>query len=72
ELCDIYKVKDTVKDVKTAVGGNLSMSSYYWSSSQDASYYYGAYVVYFSDGYVYSGYKNHDLDVLVLQAFNAE
>ena len=72
ELCDIYKVKDTVKDVKTAVGGNLSMSSYYWSSSQDASYYYGAYVVYFRDGSVYSGYKNHDNDVLVLQAFNAE
>ena len=73
ELCDIYKVKDTVKDVKTAVGGNLSMSSYYWSSSQNASNYSGAYLVYFSDGYVYfNTYKYGNDYVLVLQAFNAE
>ena len=72
ELCDIYKVKDTVKDVKTAVGGNLSMSSYYWSSSQYASGYYGAYQVSFSDGYVYGDSKIYSYYVLVLQAFNAE
>ena len=73
ELCDIYKVKDTVKDVITAVGGNLGMSSYYWSSSQLASYYYYAYGVDFSDGYVSSyGYKYASSNVLVLQAFNAE
>ena len=72
ELCDIYKVKDTVKDVKTAVGGNLSMSSYYWSSSQNASYYDGAYVVNFSFGYVDFTSKTSNDNVLVLQAFNAE
>ena len=72
ELCDIYKVKDTVKDVITAVGGNLYMSSYYWSSSQYASNNYGAYQVNFSDGVVSNDYKDYNLIVLVLQAFNAE
>ena len=73
ELCDIYKVKDTVKDVITAVGGNLGMSSYYWSSSQLASFDYTAYEVGFSDGYVSTYYtKNFNDNVLVLQAFNAE
>ena len=73
ELCDIYKVKDKVKDVITAVGGNLRMSSWYWSSSQLASSSSYAYKVDFSDGYVGSySYKSNNLDVLVLQAFNAE
>ena len=72
ELCDIYKVKDTVKDVITAVGGNLGMSSYYWSSSQIASCNYYACKVDFSDGYVYYNNKNSTDSVLVLQAFNAE
>ena len=72
ELCDIYKVKDTVKDVITAVGGNLSMSSYYWSSSQSASSSKYAYGVGFSDGNVYDYLKNCNYYVLVLQAFNAE
>ena len=72
ELCDIYKVKDTVKDVITAVGGNLGMSSYYWSCSQYASYYYNACRVGFSGGSVSSYYKYYDDSVLVLQAFNAE
>ena len=77
ELCDIYKVKDTVKDVITAVGGNLSMSFWYWSSSQVASGNSGAYRVNFSYGGVSSvngsyGFKDNDDDVLVLQAFNAQ
>ena len=72
ELCDIYKVKDIVKDVITAVGGNLSMNSWYWSSSQSASYYDSAYRVDFSDGDVGSSYKGSYNNVLVLQAFNAE
>ena len=72
ELCDIYKVKDTVKDVITAVGGNLGMSSYYWSSSQYASGDNRAYLVDFSDGYVISYAKYFNSYVLVLQAFNAE
>lgn len=72
ELCDIYKVKDTVKDVITVVGGNLSMSSWYWSSSQSAFYYDSAYKVDFSDGFVNNGDKYFDYDVLVLQVFNAQ
>ena len=72
ELCDIYKVKDTVKDVITAVGGNLGMSSYYWSSSQYASSDYNACGVGFSGGYVYYDRKSTSDNVLVLQAFNAE
>ena len=72
ELCDIYKVKDTVKDVITAVGGNLGMSSYYWSSSQYASSDYNACGVGFSGGYVYYDRKSINDNVLVLQAFNAE
>ena len=73
ELCDIYKVKDTIKDVITEVGGNLGMSSYYWSSSQFASYYFSAYLVDFYDGDLSNGdSKDYSSDVLVVQAFNAK
>ena len=72
ELCDIYKVKDTVKDVITVVGGNLSMSSWYWSSSQNASGSSFAYLVDFSDGDVSNYSKLTNNSVLVLQVFNAQ
>ena len=73
ELCDIYKIKDTISDVITTVGGNLSMNIYYWSSSQSSSYGYYAYVVDFSGGYMGSGsYKYDKHNVLVVQAFNGQ
>ena len=72
ELCDIYKVKDTISDVITTVGGSLALSTYYWSSSQDASSYYYAYQVYFGYGGGSTYDKSSNRYVLVMQAFNAQ
>lgn len=74
ELCDIYKIKDTISDVITTVGGNLIMSYWYWSSSQYASGSNYAYPVDFSSGNVdYDCWnKSYNLNVIVIQSFNAE
>ena len=72
ELYEVYTNKEVVEASLTAVGGFTIGTSYYWSSSQYASYYSNAYRVSFSIGYVYDDRKGDKSYVLVLQAFNAE
>ena len=72
ELYEVYTNKEVVQASLTAVGGFTIGTSYYWSSSQYASYNNYAYEVDFSDGNVYGSYEYYDINVLVLQAFNAE
>ena len=72
ELYDVYTNKEVVQTSLTAAGGFTLGTSYYWSSSQDASYYYLAYRVAFIDGVVYGNGKGSTFYVLVVQAFNAE
>ena len=70
ELYKIYENKATIQTSLDAAGGFYIGTYSYWSSSQDASYYWDACYVYFYDGYVYSSGKDCDNYVLVLQAFN--
>ena len=72
ELYDVYTNKEEVQTSLTAVGGFTIGTSYYRSSSQNASTCNGAYLVNFSDGFVGISSKNFNYNVLVLQAFNAE
>ena len=72
ELYDVYTNKEVVQTSLTAAGGFTIGTSYYWSSSQDASTSSHAYVVDFSDGYVGYNSKYGNKYVLVIQAFNAE
>ena len=73
ELCEVYKNKDVIQTSLTKASGFKIGISWYWSSSQDASY-YGAHAhkVYFSNGYVGSYGKYSNDDVFVLQALTAK
>ena len=53
ELAEMYKNKDVVNSVLSAVGGTQIYSSYYWSSSQYSSTCSYAWSLDFSDGYLY-------------------
>ena len=72
ELYDVYTNKTTIKASMNAVGGFNVESGYYWSSSQSASIYIGAYVLNFYSGFVDNYGKDGSNNVLVLQALNAE
>ena len=73
ELCEVYKNKDVIQKSLTKASGFTIGTSYYWSSSQYASYSLNVYVVYFYDGGVYNSDKYlNTYGVLVLQALTAK
>ena len=69
ELAELYKNKEIVNSVLSAVGGTQIYSSYYWSSSQYSSGYSDAWQLIFSDGYLYDGNKFNDSFVCCVRAF---
>ena len=69
ELYDVYTNKDVVQASLSAVSDFTIGTSYYWSSSQDASKYNYAYIVNFSNGSVFGDFKCNHWYVLVIQAF---
>ena len=52
ELSMLYRVKDIVNSALEKAGGTKIADAGYWSSSQDASFKYGAWYVWFGDGYL--------------------
>ena len=72
ELCEVYKNKEVIQTSLDAASGFTLGTSYYWSSSQYASYYDNACRVYFSNGYVNGSYKDGNNNVFVLQALTAK
>ena len=72
ELYDVYTNKEVVQTSLNAAGGFTLGTSYYWSSSQDASYDYFASLVYFGSGYVYGNNKSNYNNVFVLQTLTAK
>ena len=72
ELCEVYKNKDVIQTSLTKASGFIIGNRDYWSSSQSASYYYGAYRVGFGNGHVSNYYKSSNLYVFVLQALTAK
>lgn len=72
ELCEVYKNKEVIQTSLTKASGFTIGTNSYWSSSQDASYYYYAYLVNFNAGYVNNYNKNFNFSVFVLQALTAK
>ena len=72
EVCEVYKNKEVIQTSLTQAEGFDFLRSAYWSSSQSASSYNFAYLVYFFGGDVYDDGKNGDFDVFVLRALTAE
>jgi len=72
ELSMLYREKATVNAALKVAGGTEIASTSYWSSSQNSSYTYGAWSVWFDDGYLdYDGrYPNGS--VCGVRAFNGE
>ena len=71
ELFDIWKVKATVDAASSLCGGSQFGTSWYWSSSQYASYGLYAYELNFGDGDWNYYYKNDDtIYVCAVRAFN--
>lgn len=71
ELFDIWKVKATVDAASSLCGGSQFGTSWYWSSSQYASYDSVAYILYFGSGDWDSYDKNDDYGyVCAVRAFN--
>lgn len=74
ELCEVYKNKDVIQISLTKANG-FKIAGLYWSSSQNASASYDAYLVRIYDGYVdypQLDYKAGKYDVFVLQALTAK
>ncbi len=71
ELFDVWKVKATVDAASKLCGGSEFGTSWYWSSSQYASFDYVAYILVFKDG-DWSNYYKYDYDFCVccIRAFN--
>ena len=72
ELCEVYKNKEVIQTSLTKANGFTIGTSYYWSSSQSASYRFTAYQVAFYAGYVNYDVKYDDYYVFVLQALTAK
>ena len=71
ELFDIWKVKATVDAASSLCGGSQFGNSYYWSSSQYASFGGDACRLYFSNGDRDSSYKYlYNYYVCAIRAFN--
>ena len=71
ELFDIWKVKATVDAASSLCGGSQFGDSYYWSSSQYASYVLTAYFLVFPNGDWDHYYKNSNYNyVCAVRAFN--
>lgn len=71
ELFDIWKVKATVDGASSLCGGSQFGTSYYWSSSQCASYDNIAYDLLFFNGDWYSYFKDYASNVVcAVRAFN--
>ena len=68
ELCYIYRKKDVLNSVLSALGDTQLYSDYYWSSSQYNDYYYAWYVD-FDDGSIYEGSKSGSRRVCCVRAF---
>ena len=69
ELCELYKVKNTVNNSISKTSGTQMVTSSYWSSSQYASYDIYAYQLDFSNGRCISTYKSTSFDVCAVRAF---
>ena len=72
ELCEVYKNKEVIQTSLTKANGFTIGTSYYWSSSQSASYRFTAFQVRFSNGYVDDNMKDYSYNVFVLQALTAK
>ena len=71
ELFDIWKVKATVDGASGLCGGSQFGTSWYWSSSQSASYDFDAYVFVFNYGaWTNNGKNGTSLYVCAVRAFN--
>ncbi|MBO4732647.1 MAG: DUF1566 domain-containing protein [Spirochaetaceae bacterium] len=69
ELCDLYKFKDTVNNSISKTSATQMVTSYYWSSSQYASYDNYACLLTFDSGYCIYSYKNDIFSVCAVRAF---
>ena len=69
ELCDLYKVKNTVNNSISKTSGTQMVTSSYWSSSQYASYDYYAYFLSFTDGGCNPSNKSNYSDMCAVRAF---
>lgn len=71
ELTMLYRAKTPVNASLSAAGGT-ELSGYYWSSSQDASLDYFAWILSFGAGYLSSSYKDVSgyFGVCCIRAFN--
>ena len=75
ELCEVYKNKEVIQTSLTKANGFNFGTSAYWSSSQNASHYILAYLVYYDEGYMNLSddfNKNTETGVFVLQALTAK
>ena len=72
ELCEVCKNKDVIQTSLTKASGFTIGTSYYWSSSQSATYDDCTYIVDFNDGTLPSGMRYVDCDVFVLRVLTAE
>ena len=74
ELCEVYKNKEVIQTSLTKANGFNFGTNAYWSSSQNASRDYYAYLVYLDEGYVKLDDFNKDAstNVFVLQALTAK
>ncbi len=68
ELCYIYRNKDVLNSVLSALGGTQLCSGYYWSSSQ-SNVSSIAWDVTFDDGYIDNDFKDYVLRVCCVRAF---
>ena len=69
ELAEIYKNKEAVNSVLSAIDGIQIYSSCYWSSSQYSSFYIYAWELDFSDGYLGYNAKCYNNYVCCVRAF---
>ena len=69
ELAEMYKNKDVVNSVLSAIGGTQIYSGYYWSSSQLSSGYAYAWRLSFSAGYLDYYFKDNNDYVCCVRAF---
>ena len=71
ELCKLYQVRTDVNNALSKITGatQLSTSSEYWSSSQDADYSSDAWYVSFDSGFLYGINKFYTYSVCAVRAF---
>ena len=70
ELCELYKNKDILNASLSKCRGTQFRNGDYWSSSQgDSSYFFYAWSLDFSDGFLGNNYKSNSVYVCCVRAF---